>query len=383
MDALDSIAQTIYSSVTQISSIFYATLFGVALWQYTGATLTVLITLFAKNVVTNMLERFSEYESAPKIASLPRTVTSYIIQPVKALVVTIGYFLAARILLIPTSSSDPLVSSQFMSDTFQIATASLSIWLVLRLIDGIASYTIKRSDGDATDVPIVIVLRRIAKAFIFTIGALIVIERMGYPTASLLGGLGIGGLAIALAAQETVENVFGSLFVFTDKPFRIGEWVKIDDVEGFVEFIGLRTTKIRTWPKSLVTIPNKVLTNTNIENWSAMPMRRVSFTFPVASTASVEQLEQFVARVRELIQQHDKIDQSFYVVGLSEFSEKGYGVEVYYFTSVTGYADYAQVREEINFQILKVMDELGLRLGVPQRIVQLDSRASSPDSHTA
>src|SRR5690606_14029575 len=98
--------------------------------------------------------------------------------------------------------------------------------------------------------------------------------------------------------------VFGSVIVFTDKPFKVGDWVKVGDVEGHVEAIGFRSTRIRTWPKSLVTIPNKSIANAQIENWSAMPKRRVRFVLRVAFGASAEQVEALVQGIREIIQAH-------------------------------------------------------------------------------
>src|SRR5690606_42111412 len=130
-------------------------------------------------------------------------------------------------------------------------------------------------------VPIIPLLRKSLKIFIGVVGGLLLVQHVGYPITSLLGGLGIGGLAVALAAQDTLANVFGSVIIFTDKPFKVGDWVKIGDVIGDVESIGFRSTRIRTWPKTLVTIPNKIIANTQVENWSAMPKRRIRFTLPV------------------------------------------------------------------------------------------------------
>ena len=220
-------------------------------------------------------------------------------------------------------------------------------------------------------------MQRSLKFFIAIVGGILVVQELGYPIASLLGGLGIGGLAVALAAQDTIANIFGSVIVFTDKPFKVGDWIRIGDIDGFVETIGFRSTRIRTWPKTLVTIPNKMIANSQIENWSAMPVRRITFTLRIAYGATPDQMEALVEGIREILTTHPGVDQGYHLVNFTEFSPEGLGVFVYYFTSSTVWREHMQVRQEVNLEIMRLVASLNLSLGVPERRLHIDGQAGS------
>src|SRR5690606_39156549 len=140
---------------------------------------------------------------------------------------------------------------------------------------------------------------------------------------------------VAFAAQDKNTNAFGSIIVFTDKPLKGGDWVKTGDVEGVVETIGFHSTRIRTWPPRLVLIPNKTISNSQIENFSAMPIRRITFTLRIAYGARAEQIEALVEGIRRILSEHPGVDQGFHLVNFTEFGEDGLGVYVYYFTKST------------------------------------------------
>jgi len=278
LDVINSLLDALSSLGFDLRRQFANEWMGIAGWQYLLAFLVILLSLFARSLTKKLLNRFILPQFERYGAKLAGQLTGGLVQPITALFATVGVYVALRILTARVAPDAPvLLSETFIVQTFQIATVTIILWAVMRLIDVVARYY--RDRAQAAEIPleepIIVLIQRAIKVFVLVVGGLIVVERMGYSIASLLGGLGIGGLAIALAAQDTLANIFGSLIVFTDRPFKIGDWVRIGDVEGFVEFIGLRSTRIRTWPKSLVTIPNKVLTNSNIENCSAMPLRRV------------------------------------------------------------------------------------------------------------
>lgn len=348
---------------------------GIALWQYLLAFIFVTASLFARRFAMLLLDRFALPHIADDGAGVIKRLAAASVQPITALTVTVGVYLSVRVLLLPhdLEVSPRIVSEEFVTQSFQIAVASIVIWLVTRLVDVLAAVYRERAQHDevAIDAPIISLLQRALKVFVLIVGGLIVIERMGYPIASLLGGLGIGGLAIALAAQDTLANVFGSVIVFTDKPFKIGDWVRIGETEGFVETIGLRSTKIRTWPKSLVTVPNKIMSSSNIENWSAMPLRRVSFTLYIGYDATPEQVDALVNGIRTIVTEHPGVDQGYHLINLVDFTEHGLGIFIYYFTRSTVWKEHMQVRQEVNLMIMRRVRELGLVLGVPNRRLQL------------
>jgi len=260
-----------------------------------------------------------------------------------------------------------------VNQALEVAVAVLVIWAAMRLVDELGRYFKEQAQRNQIPVeaPVIPLLQKSLKFFVAIVGSILVIQELGYPIASLLGGLGIGGLAVALAAQDTIANVFGSIIVFTDKPFKVGDWVKIGDVEGFVETIGFRSTRIRTWPRTLVFIPNKTISNSQIENFSAMPIRRITFTLRIAYGARAEQIEALVEGIRRILSEHPGVDQGFHLVNFTEFGEDGLGVYVYYFTKSTVWKEHMEVRQEVNLAIMRLADSLGLTLGVPERRVRV------------
>lgn len=394
MDAINSLLDTLSSWGFDLRRQFAQEWMGIAGWQYLLAFTVILLSLFARRLTKKLLHRFVLPQLERYGANLASKLTSSLIQPLTALLATIGVYVAMRILTVRVDPDAPaLLSETFIVQTFQIATVTILIWMVMRLIDVVAQHYRDRAQADEIPLeePIIVLIQRAIKVFVLVVGGLIVVERMGYSIASLLGGLGIGGLAIALAAQDTLANIFGSLIVFTDRPFKIGDWVRIGDVEGFVEFIGMRSTRIRTWPKALVTIPNKVMTSSNIENWSAMPLRRVSFRFHIGFDAPPDKVEQLVNEIEQLLIHHPGVDQGYHLVKFDGFSDRGLEIFIYYFTRSTVWKEHLQVKQEINLGIMRLVRSLGLSFGMPFVRVyghdgipyvpeEADSQASEPQS---
>lgn len=385
MDMLYAILDTLSSWGFDLRKSLSGEWMGISIWQYLLAFVVIMLSFFARRLTSKIVDRFVLPRLEQYGAHLTHRLTGALNKPLTALIATIGVYLAVRILMVRTdpTTSPEIISDTFVVQSFQIAVATIIIWAIMRLVDVVAGFYRERASADEIplDEPIVVLIQRTIKVFVLVVGGLIVIERMGYNIASLLGGLGIGGLAIALAAQDTLANVFGSLIVLTDRPFKIGDWVRIGEVEGFVEFIGLRSTRIRTWPKSLVTIPNKVMTGSNIENWTAMPLRRVSFTFWIGYEALPDQVSRLVDEIEKVLINHPGVDQGYHLVKFDKFSEQGLGVFIYYFTRSTVWKEHLQVRQDVNLAIMRLIHSLGLTFGVPLHRVYADRAESLGQGH--
>ncbi len=343
---------------------------GITLWQYLLAFILIILALFARRMATLFLNRFVLPWTSRLGGIYTGRIISALVQPLSALLGLFGIFLAIKVLTFPLDGApEAVVSPELVNQSFQVAIAGIVVWALTRLIDVLGLFLRERAEENdlPVDVPVIPLLQKSLKIFVAVVGGLLVIQHMGYPIASLLGGLGIGGLAVALAAQDTLANVFGSIIVFTDKPFKVGDWVEIGDVEGFVESIGFRSTRIRTWAKSLVTLPNKTIANSRIENWSAMPLRRVSYTLCVAYEASSEQVKQLVDKIEQAVTHHPGVDQTFHLVSFKGFGESGLEIMLYYFTRSTAWTEHMRVRQEVNLEIMQLLDELGLSVAVPSR----------------
>jgi len=191
----------------------------------------------------------------------------------------------------------------------------------------------------------------------------------------------LGGLAFALAAQDTAANVFGGIMIILDKPFSVGDWIYTPSVEGTVEEISFRSTKVRTFAHALVTVPNSVIANEALTNWSRMGKRRVTFKLDVKFTTPVESLQQALAKIRTMLQTHPEIHQDVIFVHFDQFTESGLGLFLYFFTRTTKWGEFLQVKEDVNFKILEILREEGVEIALPGRSIYVEN-AVQPGSRS-
>ena len=219
---------------------------------------------------------------------------------------------------------------------------------------------------------------KIGKAVVALMLPLVVLQNLGINVASLLAGLGLAGLAFSLAAKETVANFFGSLMILLDKPFDLGDWVILGDYEGSVVEIGIRSTVIRTFYDSMITLPNSVVMNGLIDNMGKRNHRRIKTTLDIAYDTTPVQLRQFMNSIRALLANHPHtvktLDQH---VVLSAFQASSLGVMLYFFIDVKDWTEELLVREAIFMSIIELADEQRIEFAFPTRTVHLHGVSSS------
>lgn len=371
MDWIDDTLETLAGSGFDLRAQFAQEWLGLALWQYIVAFVLIALSLFARRIITVVFERLVSPRLGGARTQLLGRLLESLLEPLTAFIGMTGLYMAIQVVLIAPEGLliDGIITPGFVTQLYEIASTVIAIWAMTRLIDVFGLHLQQRAKRDDLDidVPVIPLLQKSLKVFIAVIGVIFVLQNAGYPIAGILGGLGIGGLAIALAAQDTLSNIFGSIIIFTDKPFKVGDWVIIGDVEGFVETVGFRSTKIRTWPRSLVTVPNKMIADKTITNWSAMPVRRVYFNLRIAYDATAAQMEALTAAIYRIIEQHPGVDKDYYLVHFTEFSIDGLEVMIYYFTSSVVWKEHLEVKEAVNLAIMRVVEDLGLSIGKPGR----------------
>ena len=216
---------------------------------------------------------------------------------------------------------------------------------------------------------------------IIAIGVAAILQIWGINVTGLIAGLGIGGLAFALAAKDTAANLFGSIALLFDKSIRIGEWVKVDGVEGVVEDIGMRTTKIRSFEKSLIMLPNQVIANSPIENFSRRGTRRIKMTIGLTYDTSSDQIEKIVADIKSMLQNHKGISQeSTMLVNFTSFDDSSLGIFIYTFTNTSNWAKYLQIKESVNLQIMKIVEKNGSSFAFPSQSIYVESMPKTVDN---
>ena len=171
---------------------------------------------------------------------------------------------------------------------------------------------------------------------------------------TLIGGLGIGGLAVALAAKESLENLFGSFTIFLDKPFIVGDHVKIGVISGHVEKIGLRSTRIRTLDKSIVTVPNKKMVDAETENITERTFWRCLLNLGLVYSTSAADLKKIISEIKQLLDAHPKIREGS-SVNFDNLGSSAIGLLIVYFVRTSDGDEYMEVKEEINFRIMEIV----------------------------
>lgn len=291
---------------------------------------------------------------------------SLLVVPVDRLLVVITLYLAFNVLSYPLDPDDitgrepwPKLLLFHIWQLFLIWTA---VTVVKRLLDFAALVFLKRNDGHVSKMDNQLIL--FAKDFLTVLiwfGAILVILStvFSYDVRAFLAGLGIGGLALAFAAKETIENLLASFTIFLDRPFTVGETVTVGDVTGTVEKIGFRSTRIRTGEKSYVTMPNKMMIDRPLNNLSRRPARRVRFDLNLTYETTPEQLQRIIRETEQAINAEPKVTTEDTLVRFNSLTAAAKLVYVEYFIATESYTEYLDVVERINYAI----DRLVVRAG--------------------
>jgi MscS family membrane protein len=181
-----------------------------------------------------------------------------------------------------------------------------------------------------------------------------------------------------MAAKDTIANVFGSVMLLVDRPFTIGDWIKTKEFEGVVEEIGFRSTRIRTFAKTIVNVPNSMLANMVIDNIDARPKRRVKIRIGITYDTTPAQMQQAITGIENILKYHIGVDQEFSLVKFDEFEDSSLSIFLYYFTNTTHWEEYLQIRQEVNMQIMELLEELGVEFAFPTRTLHLQPSDIAP-----
>jgi MscS family membrane protein len=252
------------------------------------------------------------------------------------------------------------------------------VWLAFRLLDVLFDFFASKTEltSSKLDDQLVPILRRTGKVFTAVVGGLFALQNMEVDVGSLLAGLGLGGLAFALAAKDTVANFFGSLVIFIDKPFTIGDRVQIEDHEGVVEEVGFRTTRVRTFHDSLLTVPNAMMTTAVVDNWGARRHRRYTTRLGITYDTPAEKVQAFCAGIRAVLAASPDTRKDFYLAELAGYGASSLDILVYCFFTATSWAGEMRARTHVNLELLRLAERLGVRFAFPTTSVHVESLAA-------
>lgn len=258
-----------------------------------------------------------------------------------------------------------------------IVTTIAVLWTAFRGID-LARGVLERRSW-AIDRPssrsLLAIGARFAKVSVLVIGGIVALAQLGVSVASLVTGLGIGGLAVALGAQKTLENLFGTLSIGVDQPMREGDFIKLDDYVGTVEQIGLRSTRIRTLDRTIVTIPNGALANQRIESYTARDRMRLAATIGLVYQTTSAQLRAILAELEAILRDHPKIWPECIVVRLKELGASSLDIEIMAWFQTEDWVELLAIRQDVLLAFMAAIERHGSAIAFPTRTVHLAGTA--------
>jgi MscS family membrane protein len=252
-------------------------------------------------------------------------------------------------------------------------TLLVIFWVIFRMVTAIgqSSTTQMWASGRPSMRALVPLAVKVGRVAVATVALVAVLADLGYPVGSLLAGLGIGGLALALAGQKTVENLFGAFSIGLDQPFSVGDTIMVDGTTGTVEAIGLRSTRIRTPERTLITMPNGRLAEMKVESFAARDRIRFACVLSLVYSTTAAQLRKVVADVESALRAQPKLFQDDVVVRLRGFATEALEVEVAVAFLTTDYGEFGQIRQSMLLSFMEIVERAGTAFAYPTRTVHV------------
>ena len=271
----------------------------------------------------------------------------------------------------------PAHRAKTITEILLVVLAFGVVWGVLRAIDVIIAHVSRASwvTTRPTSRALLSLVGKISKVVVVVIAAISALGAMGLPVGSLLAGLGIGGIALAFGAQKTVENLFGAIALGVDQPLREGDFVKVDDnVQGTVESIGLRSTRLRTLERTMVTLPNGRLSDMRIETFAVRDRVRFATTVSLVYGTTAAQMRQVLEGIERVLREHPKqFDRNEITVRFMALGQSSLDLEVICMFATADYAEFRLIRQEMLLAILDVVEKAGTSLAFPTRTLHIES----------
>ena len=335
--------------------------------HYVIAALFLIGALLLRRALTNIVFKLLRRLAAKTETTLDDKLFPAMEDPAATLVMVTGIFSALKVLKLSATTDNAIGYGS------TVAFSLVFFWGLLRafnaVLDHMHEIAIEKQMGVAAFMPWI---KKSLVAVFVVFGVLLTIQSLGYNVSTILQGLGIGGLAFALAAQDTIANLFGSLVVAIDQPFKVGETVKIGSNVGTVEDIGLRSTKIRLVDRSLVVLPNKMVSSEAIVNLSRFTGRRVEQVFGLTYDTTPDKMETIVREIRRLIEGETEVDTASVHVYFRDFSASSLDIWTVYVIKAPDFAKHLALRQRLNLAIMRAVKAQGLDFAYPTSVMHLD-----------
>lgn len=335
-------------------------------WQYLAALIYVVLALYAAKLTNYLVQvklrkmvRETEAETDDRLLDLAHG-------PVKVVVFVVLLHVGLRFFVWPEWAKT------FISDGLKIVVAGSLTYLLLKMVDlgmQIWQRRISASGEVVLDMHLFPVIRKTAKVFVIVVAILVTSQNLGMNVTGLLASLSIGGLAVGLAAQDTLSNLFGAVALFVDKPFRVGDCIQFEKIDGTVEGIGLRSTRIRNQDGHLVVVPNRTMANASLTNVSKRPNIKTMMNIGLTYDTPAEGVQRAIKIIEDVYRPHPKTTDL--IVSFDKFESSSLNILVVHWWDSTDNKDYLANFQLLNLELKRRFDEAGICFAYPSRTVYL------------
>ncbi len=348
------------------------------LWQWVGILLTIVFGSLADKLVSSLLRVVMYYWSRWQADNTTQTRPNNWLRPFGLMAMAGIWWLCLNVLGLPEEWLVVLLVA------VKVLVGIAGIWAGWRVVDLASDFFTSKAQETLNKLDDVLVplLRKVFKVMVFLVGILFILSNLNMNVTGLFAGLGLGGLAFALAAKDTIQNLFGSISVLVDQSFHVGDWVVIEDVEGTVEEVGLRSTRIRTFYDSQVVVPNSRLITATVDNMGKRRYRRFKTTLAVTYDTSSEQLEGLCEGIRELVRMNDYTRKDYYHVYFHEMADSYLGILIYVFFSTPDWGSELRERHHFLLNVMRLAETMGVQFAFPSRtVIVKKDHASTMSEH--
>ncbi len=341
----------------------------IAAWRLGAAVLIMMVGILLRTTLLAKMLKPLEFLARRTKTNADETFFKEVRRPLGWVLNLIAVYFALLVLQLPETV---MVTAILILQTMGTVFVS---WGVFILVDAVAAYLTEMADrtDNVLDDHLVPLLKRVLRIAVFAVTAITVIQQWGYDVTSLIAGLGIGGLAFALAAQSTLSNWFGSFMILTDRPFLVGDLIRSSHGEGVVQDIGMRSTKIRTFAQTIITVPNSDLATTPVENVTVLSAMNVNFEIGLTYSTTRPQMERIIVKLKEVMSADEDVDSERVLVCFNGFGDSSLNILIHCFVRTSDIWKWHVIRERLLFKTMTVVQEEGASFAFPSQSVYFET----------
>jgi len=336
-----------------------------------------ILNFLRKVVVKKIYKYFMKHASKTKTDIDDKLFRSFE-KPINILLIIVNIYFAFNYFLVATTSADTitdLITYKLNTKVLKTALIYCTTWGCYNVTKekSVMFENLKERLGIKVDKILYPFIIKCLRVMLVILALFQILSIWTINISTLVTGVGLSGLAFSLAAKDFASNIIGGIALILEKPFNIGDWISADSIEGVVEDISFRSTRIRTFSQELVVVPNSMLANTSITNYARRGKRRISFNLGVTYDTPRDKIKLCIAQIESMLKEHRDIHQETIFVTFNEFNSSSLDIFLYFFTKTTDWGEHLKVKEDINFRLMKIFEDNGVSFAFPSTSIYIEN----------